>query len=688
MLKYSARLGSATTEGGTVKQQTAFWRDRLRSAGGPATVAVTIALFGAALVLGAVDDRIRQVLPGAVGVAFAVVGAVILRYRPGNRIGWLLCVGSLPLAVLNAGLAYAYHDVIVAPGSLPAATAVEAVVNVLPLLGLGLLVAILPQLFPTGTPVSRRWRPVLWAGWAFVVTGTVSNAFIPQQIQGLPGVQNPTAIPAAQDFFGALQAVALLCLVVAVVAGVAGLVVRWRRSRGDERQQIKWFIAGTAPVLVPMALHDRYPTVAGAFIALLLTLIPVTIGVAVLRYRLYDLDLVLNRVLVYLTLSAMTAAVYLAIVVGSEMVVGAGHGLGVQVAATIVAAAVFQPLRLRIQRGVDRLFFGDRARPYDALTRLGRTLEHAPEPAAVPGMVVASVADALRVPYAGIEFVLADGAVVAAEHGVAVNDPDRFPMIYQDETIGHLVVSRRGPGEKFSAADLRLLTDLARQAGVATHASRVTTALQQARLALVTAREEERRRLRRDLHDGLGPALAGVTLGLHATQATIPRDQGKAAGMLATIETQVEDAIRDIRRLVYGLRPPALDEYGLTRALQQYAATLEGGSRLAITVSAPDAGLGELPAAVEVAAYRIATEAMTNVARHAHATRCEVTLRCDGALHLDISDDGRGIPAGTPAGVGLTAMRERAAELGGHIHLASDAAGTRIATHLPMPEPS
>ncbi len=669
-------------------QVTTIWPARLRGAGAPAIVATTIVLFAAALALGAVGHRISDVLPGVVAVAFAVAGAVILRHRPGNRIGWLLCAGSIPFAVLNTGDAYAFQTVVVAPGSLPGATVVEAVINAMPLLGLGLLVAVLPQVFPTGAPVSRRWRPMVWAGWGFVLAGTVSNVFIPEEIQGLPGVENPTGIASAQPVFSVMQTVALLCLVIAVVAGVAGLVVRWHRSDGDERQQVKWFIAGIAPVLVPIALHDAYPTAAGTFIALLLTLIPVTIGIAVLRHRLYDLDLVVNRVLVYTTLSAMTAAVYLAIVVGSERVVGAGHGPGVQIAATIVAAAAFQPLRLRVQRGVDRLFFGDRARPYDALTRLGRTLEHAPAPDAILGGVVATVAGALRVPYAGIEFVLTDSAVIAAEHGVPAGEPDRFPMIYQDETIGHLLVSRRGPAEQFSAADRRLLADLARQAGVAAHASRITSALQQARLALVTAREEERRRLRRDLHDGLGPALAGVTLGLHATQATIPRDPAKAAAMLSNIETQVEDAVRDIRRLVYGLRPPALDEYGLSRALQHYAAAIEGENLITITVRAPDEGLGDLPAAVEVAAYRIATEAMTNVARHARARSCAVTLCRNGNLTVEITDDGQGIPIGTPAGVGLTAMRERAAELGGHISITSDGIGTRVRAQLPTPEPS
>ena len=369
-----------------------------------AVVVLTVVLSGAAATIAAVDDRVLDALPGLVTVAFAVVGAVILRHRSDNRIGWLLTSGAVPFAVLNAGTAYARHG----HGSLPGALAVAAVVNVMPLLGLGVLVAVLPQVFPTGAPVSPRWRPLLWTGWTFTVLGAVSNLFDAEQVQDLPGVKNPAAIGAVQPLVNTAQFVALLCLVVSVVSGVAGLVIRWRRSRGDERQQLKWFMAGFVPVLMPIALHDGFPQVAGALIALLLTLVPVTIGVAVLRYRLYDLDVVVNRVLVYTLLSASTAVVYVAAVVLAEAVAGWGHGLPVQIAATVVAAALFGPLRLRVQTGVDRLFYGDRARPYDALTRLGRALEHAPEPDATLTGIVESVADALRVPYAAIEFVLAD----------------------------------------------------------------------------------------------------------------------------------------------------------------------------------------------------------------------------------------------------------------------------------------
>lgn len=250
-----------------------------------------------------------------------------------------------------------------------------------------------------------------------------------------------------------------------------------------------------------------------------------------------------------------------------------------------------------------------------------------------------------------------------------------------------MLVCARGKDEGLSHADRRLLADLARQAGVAAHAVRTTTALQRSRAELVTAREEERRRLRRDLHDGLGPTLAGVTMGLHAAATLVHANPVEARRLLGSLESQVEEAVADIRRLVYGLRPPALDEFGLVRAVQLHAARFEGSAGgCHVTVDSPPAGLGRLPAAVEVAAYRIVTEALTNVARHAGARSAAVRLCLNGAVELEITDDGCGLPAGQPAGVGMTAMRERAAELGGTLTVESRPGRTSVRARLPAQE--
>jgi signal transduction histidine kinase len=553
----------------------------------------------------------------------------------------------------------------------------------LPLIGVGLLVCVLPQVFPDGRPLSPRWRPALWAAWFYTIGGSFANAVDDEVIEGLGDYRNPYPVAALRPVLPLLFTATFVCLLVSVLAGIVTLILRWRRSHGDERQQLKWYLAGLAPLIIPVIGHEQIPAFAEVAFAVLLPLVPITVGVAVLRYRLYDLDIVLNRALVYTVLSGLIALVYVGLVVGAEIIAGADRGLWVQALGAVIAAVAFQPLRTRVQWGVDTLFYGERSRPYEALARLGRMLEHAPEPQTVLPGVVESVATALRLPYVAIEMREGDGWLIAAEHGQRAHDPEEFPMAYQDEVLGRLMVSTRDGDESFNHADRRLLADLARHAGVAAHAVRLTLALQRSRAALVTAREEERRRLRRDLHDGLGPTLAGVTLGLHAAAELATRDAARAVAQLRTVQEQVTEAVTDIRRLVYDLRPPALDELGLARAVQREAARWEG--ELTFAFDLPATGLGVLPAAVEAAAYRIACEALTNVARHARASTCRVRFtRADG-LELEIHDDGQGL-LGRPAGVGLAAMRERAEELGGSCLIESRDGGTRVLARLPILE--
>jgi signal transduction histidine kinase len=260
-------------------------------------------------------------------------------------------------------------------------------------------------------------------------------------------------------------------------------------------------------------------------------------------------------------------------------------------------------------------------------------------------------------------------------------------LIYQGETVGYIVLAPRAPGESFSPADRRLLDDLAREAGVAVHAVRLTMDLQHSRERLVTAREEERRRLRRDLHDGLGPTLASLAQRLDTAGILVPRDPDAAVALLGDLKVQVKATITDIRRLVYALRPPALDELGLVSAIGEHAAYYNESNSLRISLEAPER-LPPLPAAVEVAAYRIVLEALTNVARHAHAQTCRIRLDITEApaLCLEITDDGGGLPTGYRAGVGLTAMRERAVELGGECRIEpGPTRGTRVWARLPLP---
>ncbi|HEY7223560.1 MAG TPA: sensor histidine kinase [Micromonosporaceae bacterium] len=648
-------------------------------------VGITTALFLFALAMSGLNRDTTEVLPNIGVVAFAVVGALILVRRPENPTGALLCGAGLSLALLGAAQEYARQALIMAPGSLPGGQVAAYLTMWLPLIPVGLLVGLLPQIFPAGKAISPRWRFGVWTAWVYTIASTIANALYRQPVEGLPGVSNPYPVDAVQPYVGPLIVFSGVALVVSMVSGLVTLVRRWRRAIGDERQQLKWFALGVLPLLVPILLHDTFTTFSEVAITLLLPLVPVAFGVAILRYRLYDLDVVLNRAIVYASLSLLVALVYLGLVTVSELVIGVGRGLWVQALATVLAAATFQPARARIQRAVDTLFYGDRSRPYEALSRLGVLLEHAPQPDTVLPGVVESVAVALRLPYAAIDLREGDGWLTAAGYGERVADVDEFPMVYQDEVIGRLVVGRRGT-QRFRHTERRLLADLARQAGVAAHAVQLTLALQRSRAALVTAREEERRRLRRDLHDGLGPALAGVTLGLHGAAANVRRDPDHAVLQLAALQDQVHDAVADIRRLVYGLRPPALDELGLAPAIRREAARLEGGGLVIAVEVVPDE-LGPLPAAVEAAAYRIASEALTNVSRHAAATRCVVRLSRGRELAVEVRDDGCG-PNGRPGGVGLAAMRERAAELGGTCRVDALEPGTRVLARLPIVDPT
>jgi len=361
---------------------------------------------------------------------------------------------------------------------------------------------------------------------------------------------------------------------------------------------------------------------------------------------------------------------------------------------------------------VNRLMYGERDDPYAALSRLSQRLDATLAADAVLPTIVETIRDALKLPYAAIalhrssEFRVPSGRLssdlemaktqtfdiiesygerpvtLSAAHLVTLS------LTYQSEVIGELRLCPRLGEDGFSAADQRLLDDLAHQAGVAAHAVRLTADLQRSRERLVTAREEERRRLRRDLHDGLGSTLAGLNLQAGALRSVIARDPAAADALVVDLRADIRAAIADIRRLAYDLRPPALDELGLLGAIRTRAAHYGNGDQgehsLQIAVEAPEE-LPPLAAAVEVAAYRIVQEALTNVVHHAQARNCLIRLALADRLHVEILDDGIGLAAAHSAGVGLLSMRERAAELGGACTIEpAPGGGTCVRAWLPI----
>ncbi|HEY7094161.1 MAG TPA: sensor histidine kinase [Ktedonobacterales bacterium] len=486
-------------------------------------------------------------------------------------------------------------------------------------------------------------------------------------------------------------------------SAVVAQVYRYRRVSGQvAREQARWIGFGVSVALVGflggrialVVLAPKLDSPNALLLAMIgatlvdafILMIPLSIAVAILRYRLFDIDTLINRTLVYGALSACVVGLYALIVGGASALFQARANLLISLLATGVVAVLFQPLRERVQRWVNRLLYGEREEPYAILSTLGRRLEGALSPDETLPAVVETVAQALKLPYAAISLRDGEEEVIAASYGVRAGEPLPLDLTYQGETIGQLLLCPRAPSEGWSAKERRLLDDLARQAGVAAHAVELHTELRRARERLVIAREEERRRLRRDLHDGLGPQLASQTLTLSAASKLLRADPAAAEALLSEALTHAQTAVTDIRRLVYGLRPPALDDLGLVGALTDQAAQYSA-SGLRVTVTAPDP-FPLLPAAVEVACYRIAQEALTNVARHAQARSAMLTLTVDTpnqALTLEVVDDGCGLPAQLHAGLGLASMRERAAELGGTCVVATaPGGGVRVYARLPL----
>jgi signal transduction histidine kinase len=677
------------------------------------------------------------ILTGVLSLAYPTVGALIASRLPTNPIGWIFCGVGLLYAARRFTIVYTDYA-LTENFALLGGEYVAWFSTWVAFPGLILAGVFLMLLFPDGQVPSRWWRIVAWAAVLGAALTALADALTPGPLDTHPYVDNPFRVVGVigggfttYDLFAASAVLGSTLLLTSSFAALFSLFLRLYRARGDERQQLKWFLYAAVPATVCISLilfqsmvyklvtdfllfnnvavltwvancRCEAPNFVNYFssVAVVASLVvPVCTYIAILRYHLYDIDRIINRTLVYGALSAIVVGTYVLVVGGMGALLQAQDNLLLSILSAGLVAILFQPLRIRLQRSVNRLMYGQRDEPYAVLSHLGRRLESTLAPEEALSTIVDTVVQALKLPYAAIALRRDRKFVTAAEHGQPSGELEVLPLVYQSEEVGRLVVEPRTPGEAFAPADKRLLDDLAHQAGAAAHATRLTADLQSSRERLVNAREEERRRLRRDLHDGLGPTLGGLTLGLDTARGMVT-GKSSAERLLVRLKEESQEAVSDVRRLVYGLRPPALDDLGLVAAIRQQAAkhgrmadsgrprreTGENGPHFSVKAPEP---LPPLPAAVEVACYRIAQEAMTNVARHAQASSCSVSLSIDeatGVLELEVIDDGVGMPENRRAGVGMTSMRERAEELGGTLTIEPiPEGGTRILAHLPLP---
>lgn len=641
------------------------------------------------------EDTLLELVPlVATGATTALVGSIVASRRPGHPIGWLLAgaanaiaIAFLSLAVVQGG-ARATGDA----GAFGMALMSWAGSWML-FVGL-LLFALTVLIFPDGRLPSPTWRWPARVSLSALGAAAIAAAFAPgPTITGGSIILNPFGILGPiGDALVAVRAAAPGLQLVGLGLAVAAPVARYRTATGDARLQLRAFAFAAALVPIGLILAGTVlrGTTAGFYVMTIpFAGVPIAIGVAVLRYRLYDIDLLIGRTVLYGVLTACVVGTYGAIVGGLGALFQTTGNLAISLVATGIVAILFQPLRERVQMAVQRLFYGERTDSYRVLTELGRRLEATLSPDEVLPTIVEMTREALKLSYCAVAVHEAGQLVVAAQAGEPTPEPLRIPLTSHGEAVGELVL---GPRDRqvLRPEEQQLLQDLARQFGVAVRAVRLTEALRRSRERLVTAREEERRKLRRDLHDGLGPRLAGLTLRLETARDRLTPDP-ETKKLLTELADRCRESVADIRRLIYGLRPPALDDLGLVSAIREGAAQTgtECGD-LEVVVEAP-AILPVLPAAVEVAAYRIAQEALTNVARHAEARHCvlRLALEDDGeALRVAIEDDGRGRDPDGPVGIGIASMRERAEELGGTWSIERlPSGGTRVSARLPFRPP-
>jgi signal transduction histidine kinase len=699
-----------------------------RTAGGSTglwAATVLVALIGVALTLIAWDDLVladslANIGCAIAGVVYAMLGALIVR-RVRNFIGWLLQGVGLGLAILSLASAYAVVGIANHPNSLPAPEVVGAIAEWAFVVTAPSL-AFMLFLFPTGTLPSRRWRPILLMGIAAIALTSIGFLVNPVPLAlPAPGgafrIPNPLGIESLGSLIGAVLVGAVWAIVLTIAAAFIALVVRYRAGSRELRQQIKWvaFVAALALLANVVATGalvacdcDNSQVATFMYVAVVFLVffgMPAALAIAILKYQLYEIDVIINRTVVYGILAAALTAVYVGVVIGVGTIVGSRGSSLLTIAAAVAIALLFQPLRQRAQRLANRLVFGERATPYQVLSdfaeRVGGTyglddvLQRTAE-------ILAQGTGATRVDvWLRVGRDLRPAATWPA--GVAQRAPmplgahDELPAFdgisrvvavrHDDEVLGALALEKPR-NEALSSTEDQLLQDLASQAGLVLRNVGLTAELQAtiddlraSRRRLVEAQDEERRKIERNLHDGAQQQLVALTvqLGLLERLADDPERVRQTATML---QDALREALDDLRDLARGIYPPLLADKGLAAALQAQS------RKAAVATTIDPDGIGRYPREVEAAVYFCALEAIQNVAKYAEATTAAIRLaERDGSLVFEIEDDGRGFDTTvTTYGTGMQGMVDRLDAIGGMLDIHSaPGEGTLVSGTIKLP---
>jgi signal transduction histidine kinase len=660
--------------------------------------AASVALESGGLALAYVDRRLlparlttwdfSDVFGDVVNLAIPVVGFVLASRRPANRIGWLFLVAGLALGLSAFSLQYGVHALVAAPGSWPGGRAFAWLGSWIDVIAYTML-AFVFLLFPTGRLRSRRWLPAAWfmGGVLTLASATVIvhvTRFWSDPFGSSAQAQTPALVAA---FSLALAALAV---------SVAAVVVRFARSVGEERLQLKWFAAAAVLVLVMFIVTFWLSSaVLDVLFDLSMLCLWVAVAIAVLKYRLYDIDVVISKAVLYGSLAVFITAVYTALVVGVGTLAGGRDRPLLAALAAAVVAVAFQPVRQWAGRLANRVVYGRRATPYQVLSdfarRIGGTYsaegvlpQMAQIVAAGTGaeqvVVWLRVDDELR-PEASSGGSFHAGPLPVAGHELPrLPDADMSaPVVHQGDLLGAISV-QMPKDEPLRPAGRQLVADVASQAGLVLANAGLIEDLRASRQRLVTAQDEERRRLERNLHDGAQQNL--VALAIKARLGATAEDLAQAKEIFGELQADTTGALENLRDLARGIYPPLLADLGLAAALGAQASK----SPLPVTVEAD--GIGRFPQDTEAAVYFCCLEALQNIAKYAHATQARICLQAQNqTLRFTISDDGTGYNTShTQMGSGQRNMADRLAALGGRLQVRSaPGQGTTVTGYLPVP---
>ncbi len=630
-------------------------------------------------------------------LACAGVGAVLWMRRAGGAIAGLLILNGIGIPLVSAIQAYA--DAAIARG-LPAAAWAAWAFQVS--LGFSISFFLVLQLFPTGHPLSPRWRVLVVLTIANAALTAIAPALgvTPEFTANFPTVVHPLQV-LSSGVARILDNLAGIGNVLVFVASAIALVLRYRRSAGDERVQLRWVTAAGAIAAGGFALGIiLMPSGPSAIFALLAPLIPISMGFAILKYRLYDIDVVINKTVVYAVLGTFITVVYIAIVVGLGRALGSEHSVALSVAATAVVAVAFQPVRVRVQHLANRLVYGRRADPYEVMAgfaeRVAGTLSVdrvLPEMAEAAALGVGASQARVRVflPGGDRDVVWPPGA-----NGHAAQ-PETIPVAYQGQPVGEIALIKP-PGGSLTPGEQHLLDDLARQAGLALHNVRLTdelairlqelaeqsAQLQVSRQRLVTARDAQRRGLERDIREGPERRLIDIARRVQDVSELVDRDAAAAEQLLDRLGEDANTTLEGLRDLARGIFPPLLADQGIVSALEAHIRKVGANA----TVEASDGFRGRrFDADTEACVYFCCLQAIQNVIRHAGNAPCTVHLDVDeGGLVVSVRDEGPGFDAsGTPEGMGRQIMMDRVDALDGALEIdAAPGQGATVTIRLPL----